>query len=438
VKPYTTALLRVVFADIILLVVITTLPARSQETTGNQPPPCPEERSAANLISAILNEEGPEAAERRFVELLADRDGRYCIDEKQFNNLGYELLYSVRAEDAVTVFRMNVSAFPTSTNVHHSLGEGYEHLFDADQARVCYEKALQLDPGNTQVQWSLQTVDQNIADLTGETEELTRFNPGESTGLQGDYFRQRPPGQRGEVFAPGIISTHRAFEFGPTFSSDGKEMYFRRRGASWGFMICRWEEEGWTAPEPMSDMRRAFEGHITPDGKRMFYGLGPEIWYRDRTAEGWGEPVLHGNGMFASTTKEGTLYVTDISNPEQVEIVRQRLVDGKYGEPEKISETMNGPNFGAHPCIAPDERFLLFDSRPVNDKYGDADFYLCFRQKDGAWGEPIRLGDQINTDGEDICMSISPDGKYLFYTSRRDIYWVSSEIIRDLAPDSSR
>lgn len=36
--------------------------------------------------------------------------------------------------------------------------------------------------------------------------------------------------------------------------------------------------------------------------------------------------------------------------------------------------------------------------------------------------------------GTNFCPSISPDGKYLFYASYRDIYWVSTEVIHRLKP----
>jgi len=355
--------------------------------------------------------------------------------EVELNRLGYDFLYRGQAADAVAVFQKNVDAFPASPNVHDSLAEGYVHLFDREQAITSYRRALELDPENETTRWNLGKVDQSIADLRGETEARLAYPPGENTGLKGEYFGQEPPGLTGEVFAPGIISTHRAFEFGPTFSPDGKEMYFRRRGMGGGFLVCRREENGWTAPEPVPDLPEAFEPHITPDGKRMFFGRGPEIWVMDRSGDGWGEPVLHGPGMFATTTREGTLYFTDITEPWNPSLVRQRLVDGAYTAPEKISETMNGPDFGAHPCIARDESYLLFDSRPVDEEFGDADIYVCFRRADGNWDEPILLGDEINTDGENICLSISPDGKYLFYTSRWDIYWVSAEILEKYRPD---
>ena len=44
-------------------------------------------------------------------------------------------------------------------------------------------------------------------------------------------------------------------------------------------------------------------------------------------------------------------------------------------------------------------------------------------------------GDEINSPGGEICMAISPCGKYLFYASRNDIYWVSSAVLEAYRPE---
>ena len=44
----------------------------------------------------------------------------------------------------------------------------------------------------------------------------------------------------------------------------------------------------------------------------------------------------------------------------------------------------------------------------------------------------VNLGDKVNTPGNETIPHITPDGKYLFYTSNRDIYWVSIEFVDKL------
>ena len=42
------------------------------------------------------------------------------------------------------------------------------------------------------------------------------------------------------------------------------------------------------------------------------------------------------------------------------------------------------------------------------------------------------MGEKINTDGHELCPFVTGDGKYLFYTSNEDIYWIDSGIIESL------
>ena len=42
------------------------------------------------------------------------------------------------------------------------------------------------------------------------------------------------------------------------------------------------------------------------------------------------------------------------------------------------------------------------------------------------------LGADVNGPGVKFCASVSPDGKYIFYTKNRDIYWVSTSILETL------
>ena len=52
------------------------------------------------------------------------------------------------------------------------------------------------------------------------------------------------------------------------------------------------------------------------------------------------------------------------------------------------------------------------------DGKGAFDLYVSYNNK-GAWTRPENLGDTINSSGWDFSPKISPDGKYLFFTSNR-------------------
>ena len=61
---------------------------------------------------------------------------------------------------------------------------------------------------------------------------------------------------------------------------------------------------------------------------------------------------------------------------------------------------------------------------------------MSFRRADGAWGTPVSLGPEINSQSIELCPVVTADGKYLFFLSQRDgeshVYWVSAKIIDEL------
>ena len=72
-----------------------------------------------------------------------------------------------------------------------------------------------------------------------------------------------------------------------------------------------------------------------------------------------------------------------------------RLVDGKYEPPKKMSDAVNRGKYIAHPYIAPDESYLMWDAEKMDEN--TPDIYISFRQEDGSWSEAINMGDTINT-----------------------------------------
>jgi len=64
--------------------------------------------------------------------------------EAEMNLYGYELLQSGRIDQAIDVFRDNVTKYPESWNVYDSLGEANLAANDKAAARVQYEKALSM------------------------------------------------------------------------------------------------------------------------------------------------------------------------------------------------------------------------------------------------------------------------------------------------------
>ncbi|MEW6758106.1 MAG: hypothetical protein AB1347_07790 [Acidobacteriota bacterium] len=263
--------------------------------------------------------------------------------------------------------------------------------------------------------------------------------PGEEASKpQGPYVGQAPPGTEPVVFAPGFVCKGPTNEYGCTFTPDGTEFYFSRNGNTLSTVL---QPDGWPKPRktPWNTPKIEMEPHVTADGTKLWFSsdrkwqgaaVGPGIWVMDRVGTGWGEPRYHCPGMYPTTAANGNLYYTDLENAEGARIVMQRFEDGEYAPMEPLGDEVNAVLPNAHPCIAWDESFLVFDSTRPGGPAAPWHLYVSFRLPDGAWSEPKRI---VET-GESNIASLSPDGMYLFYNSGREIYWVSTEILERYRP----
>jgi CubicO group peptidase (beta-lactamase class C family) len=82
------------------------------------------------------------------VEEFGKRHANINLLEGRVNERGYELLKGGNLGQAADVFRLNVFAFPGSSNAYDSLGEAYMAAGDTILAIENYRKSLALDPAN--------------------------------------------------------------------------------------------------------------------------------------------------------------------------------------------------------------------------------------------------------------------------------------------------
>lgn len=257
--------------------------------------------------------------------------------------------------------------------------------------------------------------------------------------LKGEYLGQKTPDSIPTLFAPGIVSIEGRYEYGLAISPDGNEIYFTASRPGPGLMVTRKINGIWAEPKS-ANLRNndswQFEAFYTVDGKHIYFSshsgdLKARLWYIERDSTGWSEAVLldspiNSNDVFWATfTTNGTMYYTNINESK---IYRSKLDNGKYLNTEDIGFTSV-----AHPSIAPDESFMLLNN-------SDGDILISFHQENDSWSEPILLGDKINTSYLETCPSLSPDGKYIFFSryddleNKSNIYWVNSSIIKNLFP----
>lgn len=255
--------------------------------------------------------------------------------------------------------------------------------------------------------------------------------------LKGPYVGQNPPNLTPKAFAPSGLSKERRDHSG-FFTPDLKEFYFTRRSnkdGKWSLVVFKLKNNQWHESVVGPRVGRPI---LTPDGKTMHLGK----HYMERTEAGWSEIKSLGSHfknfriMRLMSSDKGTYYFDDATKSGPIRY--SRLIDGKYEEPKAVN--INFGDWNAHPFIAPDESYLIWDEQGENG-YGKADLFISFRQKNGSWSSAINFGDTINTSASEGGATVTPDGKYLFFNrfisnENAGMHWVDAQIIETLRAKS--
>jgi len=303
---------------------------------------------------------------------------------------------------------------------------------------------------------------------TSQTATITPTSAPTSEPAATTLLGETPPGAEPAVFRPGSVSTE-AIELSLALHPNLRELYFTRleseRATIW---FSRQTEAGWSTPEPAS-----FSGEyndvspfITGDGQRLYFAstrptagsttpsAQVHIWYVEALADGWSEPAQLALPLESATgennptlTQDGTLYyMADYPTLGGSGLYRARYADGAFQTPEKL-DVLSQTNtiVDVEPFVAPDGSFVLFysagrpDNLTPNGKVGD--LYIAFQDSAGKWSPPQNLGTRVNSEAEESTPTLSPDGKYLFFTSNRgveqrfpDLYWIEASFLQTLSP----
>lgn len=255
-----------------------------------------------------------------------------------------------------------------------------------------------------------------------------------------------PTPYKAELFAPGVIST-RDYERDGTFTPDGKTFYFTKR-TMWSYFsaICVSHLRGghWTEPTVASFSGQYVDAtpFVSLDGQHLYFASrrpmegapagGYNIWVVDRAGDSWSAPhalpkPINGHGsVFAPVmVRDGSLYFV-AGNPPHVMVAR-RQGDG-WAEPTPVGADDEPGSAELSGYVDPDERYLVVTVvgradalKTAEGIYDRADLYVRSHGANG-WSAPRHLPAPINTGAEEGSPFVSPDGRYLYFTSERGVF----------------
>ena len=269
---------------------------------------------------------------------------------------------------------------------------------------------------------------------------------------KGPYLGQKAPSLVPKVFAPDVISVEGRYEGTISFSPELNEVYFgaNNPGGETHIYFSKLTDKGWTTIKRANFTKGEKDEEIHPfvsrDGKRIYFtGLNSDlsdtrIWYVNRFDQGWGNPVKLGSPInneqvfYANQANSDELYYFNLNKGKTF------YASASGGSFNQTQELALAPGFH-HAVIAPSQDYMIVNGRNKEEGRKDNDLFVCFKQADGSWSNPINLGKAINTSVNEKGPSITHDGKYLFFgrdesDGKANIYWVSTEVIDRLKANS--
>ena len=287
-------------------------------------------------------------------------------------------------------------------------------------------------------------------------------------GLNNDAINQKPIGVVGKVTRSlGINSPDR--DNNPIVSADGNIIFFnstRRGDRPWArynplknrydddiyFAMrspVRRDEDAWEEPINLGNVINSSEDDgvvsISPDGQTLYFNSLKKGW--DQDGGPFYQAKLHGRdwsnitgigGGVAQFFKDrpkgigfrvyggsissdgGDFYfATTLYSPTgKHQIWVSHLRNGQWSYPENLGPAINRGGGSYAPCIAADGKTLFFAAGDQGGYGGDDIFVSSFNN--GAWGDPVNVGEPINTKADDSFLSLPASGDRVYLSVNVD------------------
>ena len=210
-------------------------------------------------------------------------------------------------------------------------------------------------------------------------------------------------------------------DYSGVISADGKMMVWASSKAFYqGVFMSRRDGTKWTVPVEITPQigsdGNMFPTGLSADGSMMLLVYRPirgdsDIWYTEFDGMYWSiAQPLHGaintnaneehasfspngNRIYLTTDRRGGVGGLDIWYSD-------KQGDGQWGEPINMGDVINTREDETCAYIAPGEGRFIFASKG-HFNMGGYDIFRCEIQSDGSWGEPTNIGYPINTTGDD-------------------------------------
>lgn len=372
---------------------------------------------------------------------------------------------------AIRWYERSLELQPGLSAAYRGLGAAWMLLGDYEKAAYNFEYLLSIDPFFSRIlYYELAQLHYRSANFNKALGYYTVFqnmqernfiefgaNGEEELAIEAKYLAQLPYEIRAcnvMLDSTRLAATAKVYNLGSQINSAGDEyfpflsnnqqliFYTHRDDArsNENLFISAARPEGWTKGEPFRNFNTpADEGRFTMvrNGRKMFFTACNrrdvqgfcDIWEADVdgmligsikpvvgaiNTDNWESQVsvsCDGRTLFFASNRPGGYGGTDIWSSSM-------NTDGSWAEPVNLGPEINTSGNEEAPFLTNDGKSLYFSS-DGHLGYGEHDIFTSWAQSDGSWSKPVNLGLPINSGHSEFGFFLTADGKKGYFASDR-------------------
>ncbi|MCF0205865.1 MAG: PD40 domain-containing protein [Bacteroidales bacterium] len=344
---------------------------------------------------------------------------------RAFASLFYDALsymYEDNYDIALLLWQEAETYDPQNPNLWYNLGVCYETTSKDREKAVSYlEKALDYveadyEPNNHKVRSVPLDCHLHYAtalrQLGKYDESIRAFRTAKKIGIENNNLEMQDKAEEGieisnnaklfslqkscnliEVTNLGDVINTKFSDHSPAVVCSGDVLYFTSKRSHGVFNLYGYEniyvtkkgEDGWSEPKLLPNHINTNDCNesvvsVSSDGKQLYF-------------------------FRSSPSTQGNLYLTELNDL------------GEWSKPQALSYSINSKYRETHIAIAPDGNSVYFTSdRPGG--YGGLDIYVIKKLPNNKWTEPQLLPREVNTNKDEECPFVHPNGSILYFSSK--------------------
>ena len=296
--------------------------------------------------------------------------------------------------------------YPDCPDASNALGQVYCSNNDLEKACFYYEKSIAIAPNyDLNAYYHLGKMNKQLKEYGKAKKYFSYYIDNQKKERYKDrkkecekelknidfieYSLQNPV--RFEPYNLGDNINDTNYQYLPTLTVDEQLYITQRENNKEVFYFCRkadtdkimWnKKQKMPSPPNNEENQNVGAASISPDGQFMFFA------------------ICNAEGGFGSCD----IYVS------------KREGENVWSKPKNLGANVNSNAWDSQPTIASDGRTLFFVSNREGG-FGGSDIYYSYLKSDGTWTKAKNLGGKINTEGNEISPFIHPSNTTLYFAS---------------------